>query len=412
MKALVLAGGFPQIDLLCKLKERHIETVLVDYYENPIAKEYADKSYRISTLDVKGVRNLAREERVDFIITVCTDQALLTVAQISEELNLPCYISYEMARNVTNKSYMKELFLKNGINSAKYMVSNVIEKDMVYQWRYPLVVKPVDCNSSKGVCRVENYLDLERAFYNASQLSRTKEVIIEEFISGKEISVDAYVENGEVYILDITTSEKIDITDRFIIFRTIHPARITEKNKNKIYAISQKIADSFGIRNAPLLIQLLVDGENVYVIEFSARTGGGVKHLSIYRRTGVDMISAVIDLTLGYKPNIVIKKPITEYMVDEYIYCDIGVFDHVEGFEELKKKGIVSDYYVFKSKGSAIDSIECSGDRVGGFTIEGNTYDEIKIKHSQVNQSTRIVSQDGKDIMRHDLLMDFNDIEF
>ncbi len=46
MKALVLAGGFPQIALLKELNSRGISTVLADYYENPVAKPYADTFYR------------------------------------------------------------------------------------------------------------------------------------------------------------------------------------------------------------------------------------------------------------------------------------------------------------------------------------------------------------------------------
>ena len=110
MKALVLAGGLPQIALLNDLKSRGITTVLADYYENPVAKPYADIFYRESTLDLDAIRRVAKEEKVDFITTVCTDQALLTVAKISEELGLPCYIDYETALNVTNKSYMKKIF--------------------------------------------------------------------------------------------------------------------------------------------------------------------------------------------------------------------------------------------------------------------------------------------------------------
>ena len=46
MKALVLAGGFPQIALIQKLKQRNIEVVLADYNFEPVAKPYADKYYQ------------------------------------------------------------------------------------------------------------------------------------------------------------------------------------------------------------------------------------------------------------------------------------------------------------------------------------------------------------------------------
>lgn len=157
-----------------------------------------------------------------------------------------------------------------------------------------------------------------------------------------------------------------------------------------------------------MLVQMLSDGEHVYVIEFSARTGGGVKHLSIPRRTGIDIVSAVIDLTIGVKPHIEIREPFSKYMVDEYIYCKPGVYDHIEGFDALKKTGVITDYYIFKWKGSVFDTIENSGDRIGGFTIQGNTFGELREKHNKVNRTVKVMSMTSKDIMQHDFLTDFN----
>lgn len=411
MKALVLAGGLPQIDLIQKLKARGIETILADYYNHPVARDYADKFYRISTLDVDAVRQLAIDEKVDFIITVCTDQALLTVAQVSEDLGLPCYIDYETARNVTNKAYMKKVFAENNIPSARFVIAGKLEEIDYTSWRFPLIVKPVDCNSSKGVRRVENEAEFKNAFQEAVLLSRTNTAIVEEFITGKELSVDVYVENGKAIVLDITTSEKLKVKDRFIIFRTWHPANISNSIRVKVERIAQQIADSFKITNSPMLIQMLTDGKDAYVIEFSARTGGGVKHFSIERRTGVDIVSAVIDLTLGNRPQIEAKNPPTKYMVDEYIYCAPGVYDHVEGFEDLKNEGIIRDYYVFRWKESVFDSVENSGDRIGAFTIEGENIEELQEKHARVNRTVKVLSMTGKDIMRHDLLADFDEQE-
>lgn len=411
MKALVLAGGFPQIDLINKLKERGIFTILIDYYANPVAKDYSDKFYRISTLDINAVRKIAIEEKVDFIITVCTDQALLTMAKISEELNLPCYIDYETAKKVTNKEYMKKVFFENNIPCSKFVISSEYKSSDYSCLKYPLIVKPVDCNSSKGVRRVENEFDLKSAYIEAQSLSRTKTVIVEEYISGKELSVDVYIENGKAIVLDITTSEKLKIKDRFIIYRTWHPANISFDIKKKIESVCQKISESFKLYESPMLVQLLTDGKEVYVIEFSARTGGGVKHLSINRRTGIDINSAVIDLTLGKKPHMIKEDPETKYMVDEYVYCYPGVFDHMEGFELLKESGVITDYYQFRSKGSALDSIENSGDRICGFTIQGDSINELKEKNNIINRNTKVISVEGIDIMRHDFIADFVEFE-
>ena len=126
MKALVLAGGYPQIALINELKSRGITVLLADYYASPVAKPYADAFYQVSTLDIEAITDLAREKQVDFLITACTDQALLTVAKVSQTLGLPCYIDYKTALNVTNKSYMKEVFRENGISTAKHLSSSIL----------------------------------------------------------------------------------------------------------------------------------------------------------------------------------------------------------------------------------------------------------------------------------------------
>lgn len=403
MKALVLAGGFPQIDLINKLKARGATTLLADYYQHPVARDCADKFFRVSTLDVAAIRQLAVQEQVDFLITVCTDQALLTVAQVSEELGLPCYLDYETARNVTNKAYMKQVFRENGIPTARHIILASWTPDDFTDWQFPLIVKPVDCNSSKGVRKVFNDAELTQAVTQAISLSRTKTAIVEEFMSGEELSVDVYVENGAAHILDITTSEKINSEDKFVIYRTWHSRKDADMLKSEAQRIAQQIAEAFGILDAPMLIQMIRTTDGLKVIEFSARTGGGVKHLSIPRQTGFDVVSAVIDLTLGEKPRLLLTEPAWNYIIDEYIYCHPGVFSHLEGFEELKQEGILLDYYQFRWKGSAFDGIANSGDRVAGFTFAAQNLWELDAKHESINRSLRICSEDGSDMMRHDL---------
>jgi len=404
MRALVLAGGYPQISLICKLKERGIYTILADWNENPVARGYADKFYQVSTLDVEAIKNVATDEEVSFLITVCTDQALLTVAKVSEDLELPCYIDYQTALNVTNKQYMKGVFFQNKIPTAQYLILKYFNENEICKLSFPLIVKPVDCNSSKGVVKVSDLDELQVAFERAKELSRTKTVILEEFIEGRELSVDAFVHSGKAYILDITISEKIKDHKKFIINRTWHPAPINNFTMKKISLIVQQIADSFEIKNAPMLIQMIERNGNIFVLEFSARTGGGVKFITIKEQSGFDVIDAIIDLTLGKKPQPQLQPPLFKYMVDEYIYCKPGKFDHLDSFYELKQDGILLDYYLFKWKGATFDSISSSGDRVAAFSIVSNSLMELKRKHEEANMKLAVRDICGNDIMRHDLL--------
>lgn len=406
MKALVLAGGYPQIALIRELKKRGIVTVLADWYEKPVAREHADIFYQVSTLDVEGITRVALQEQVDFLITACTDQALLTVAKVSEELGLPCYIDYQTALNVTNKSYMKKVFAQHQVPTAQFVVMGQLDEKAISHLRYPLIVKPVDCNSSKGVKKVRDLVELKAAFRDAVAMSRTKTAIIEEFVTGEEISVDVYVENGTAHVLCVSNSEKIAADDKFVIFRAKYPAVASETILEQIRDTAQKIADAFGLKDSPMLIQLITDGERVYVLEFSARTGGCVKYQLVKRVSGFDVIKAVVDLTLGIKPHVEKQAPERKYISNEFIYCYPGIYDHLEGAEELKQEGVISEYFVFKWQGAEFDGVENSGDRAAGFTIQADDLNTLLEKHSEAAKRLRVIDDQGRDIMRHDLLTD------
>lgn len=406
MKALVLAGGYPQIALLNELRSRKINTILADYYESPVAKPFSDMFYQVSTLDIGAIQGIAEQENVDFVITACTDQALLTVAQVSETLGLPCYINYNTALKVTNKEHMKEVFHKNSVPTARYVSLRELQPDAIEFLNYPMVVKPVDCNSSKGVKKVENVNKLRTAFRDAQRMSRSGTVIVEEFIDGDEISVDGYVENGVAHVLAVSISEKIQSSGAFVIFRALYPALINEDAQHQIQKIVQQIADAFGLTNTPLLVQTLYDGNTVRVVEFSARTGGGVKYKLIERVSGFDVIKAIVDLTLGKRPRVTIQPPQSNYISNEFIYCNPGVFDRASGFSELKEAGIITDYFTFKWRGAHFKDITNSGDRVAGFTIQAETLKELKEKHHKAVAAIRILDTHGEDIIRRDLLSD------
>lgn len=404
MKALVLCGGIPQIALIEDLKSRGITTLLADMNENVVARPYADEFYKVSVLDVDGVTDLAREQQVDFIITVCADQVLQVVAEVSERLGLPCYIDFATAENVSKKSYMKRIFAENDIPTSRFVIMDTFEEDKIAHLQYPLIVKPVDAYSSRGVAKVTNLADVVPAFATASTISRTGKALVEEFVEGDEISVDVYVEEGVAHVLCLTNLYKIGEDGKFIINRSCIPAKVSNAVAAQIADTAQKIADAFGLVNTPMLIQLITDGERISVVEFCARTGGGVKFMMVKKISGFDVVKAVVDLTLGNKPHVESFEKPTSFTVNEFVYCHAGVLERLEGFEELLAEGVITDYKQFKSAGTVFSTINGSGDRVAYFSIEADSEEELHRRHTLTNARIRAVSVEGADLIRHDLI--------
>lgn len=407
MKALVLCGGLPQIALIQDLKNRGITTILADMNGAVPARAYADKFYQVSVLDVDAVRQVAIDEKVDFLITVCADQVLQVVAQIAEELGLPWYIDYATAENVSKKSYMKKIFWENGVPTTQYVILDAFDAEKIAHLRYPIIVKPVDAYSSRGVCKVQNIQELRSALETAIRISRTKTAIVEEFAEGDEISVDVYVEEGKAHVLCLTNIYKIGEDGKFIINRSRIPADVSPEIAAKIADTAQKIADAFGLKNTPMLVQLISDGEQISVIEFCARTGGGIKFRMIKRVSGFDVVKAVVDLTLNQKPHVGEIRKADKLIVNEFVYTYPGELKVLEGFEELLQEGIITTYSAFKAPGTKFTGINSSGDRVAYFSIEADTAEDLKRRHAIANQRIRAVSTDGTDMIRHDLIAKF-----
>lgn len=408
MKAMVIAGGIPQMELLRQLKERKIETVLLDGNENCLARAIPDKFYKVNIFNIEDVKKIAVDEKVDFIITVCADQVLLVVAEVSEMLGLPCYIGYKQAQDVSDKIRMKKIFKENKIPTTKYLELESLDMNEIAKLNYPLVVKPVDAYSSKGVRKAETEKELIAYYNEAKKISRSGGVIVEEFFEGEEISVDAFVLNGKAHILSITNSEKVKDKDRFVIFRGRYPAAIPDTIRNQIEDVAQKIADSFGLVNSPLLVQLLHNNENISVLEFCARTGGNMKWLLIKNSCGVDVITATIDITLGLVPDITPKEVNNNVVVNDFIYCKPGVFDHFEGFDELVENGIINEFHPVRTKGTEMHGVTSSSDRIAGMNIIADSVDEYNKKLRIILDQIAVIDTEGNDMTRRDLLPEMN----
>lgn len=402
MKILVLAGGADQIALIKELKLRGHEVVLLDYFENPPAKPYADKHIVASTLDVEAVERYAKEERVSLICTACTDQALLTVSYVSERLGLPCYIDYQTGLNVTNKSYMKKVLTDNDIPTARFSIVDKPDKEKIQGFKFPLVVKPVDCNSSKGVKKVESIEEYRQYITEAIQYSRSNTAIVEEYKEGKEISADFYIENGVAKLLSATTSLKIKNRKSFTILCSDYPA-LNESQEITVTQIAQDISKAFNLDNTPLLVQMIANDNEINVIEFSARMGGGSKYKLIEVLSGVNIMSKYVDRILGDYPEVKPSKQV-DCCKMVYIYCNPGIYDHMEGLEIMKEEGMIDEYFLYKTKGMEINKAETSGDRPSGYLCSAFTADELSKKIKYVDSHIKAMSNMGVDMMMHGLL--------
>ncbi len=402
LKAIVLGGTDDHIELIKNLKKRGYFTILVDYYDDPPAKKLADMHIKESTLKEDKVLELAVEYKVDLVISSCIDQALLTACHVSEKIGLSTPFSYETALNVTNKGYMKKRMIECGIPTSKYNFIDESTNIDAISISYPIMVKPADSNGSFGVKKAHNVDELKHYVREALKISRSSTAIIEEFKNGTEVSIDCFVENGvsKVIMMSQLLKKQVD-TSTLLIFQSVIPAEISDKAKLKIQDIANSIAKNFELENTPLLIQTIVNGDEVNVIEFSPRIGG-TKHKVIKAITSFDILNASIDSFLGKKVNVEFTKP-KGYTSKNHIYTYPGVFGYIDNYQHLLQEGIISDFVFFKTKGMNVDGDLASRSRVGSFIVTSDSKIELFKKIDRAVNTLEVYDICGKPIMRKDI---------
>jgi phosphoribosylamine-glycine ligase len=403
---MVLAGGNDQIALIEELRRyfnNEVYIILVDMSSNVKAVPFADKFLQISTMDREAVLVAARAENIDYILTACGDQPLSTMAYVSARMGLPCYLTEEQVQLLTNKLHMKRMMIENGIPTSKYVaIGREWSLSDFKHLNYPLVVKPVDSNGSKGVKKVESADDIQKYLDEAFGYSLSGDVIVEEFNEGSELSIDVYVEGNSAKILSVISLEKIKQNkDSFTIVQSNYPP-ICEYDSEEIKRVVQQIVDVFGLKDTPLLIQAIQTTRGLRVVEFSARMGGGSKFRSIKTFSGVDIMNVYVRMVMGEKPSVNPQRLVNNASMS-FVYCTPGVFSKICGFDELVAQGVIKYYYTYKMPGCEIVKSNTSSDRVAGFMIVGDSLQEVKQKIEYANSRLKVLDENGNDIMNHNL---------
>lgn len=407
LKAIILGGTIPHKELIRQLNRRGYFTILVDYFNNPPAAIDANKHIKESCLDKSIILEIAKNENADLVIAACIDQALCVACYVAEKLNLPRPFSYQTALEVTNKSFMKKKLIENNISTSRFEIINYIDLDFGFDLKYPLVVKPVDANSSKGVQKISKKEDLLNAVNNAFNLSNDKKVIIEEFVEGKEIGVDCFITNSDIEIIMLHQKRKPQDFDNNVMYSigSISPPLISDLAFHRIKLIVKSIAKAFNLANTPLLLQVIVNADDVSVIEFSPRIGGGLNFSKILKYTKFDILNAAIDSYLNI-PVIPIYTQPNFYFSENHIFAKESIYSHTEGYEELLKSEIIEEFRFNKNSGDAITNELVSGNRILSFVVKGKSTDEVKEKISTVLDTIKIFDINNNSILRKELYID------
>ncbi|UHQ23699.1 ATP-grasp domain-containing protein [Lysobacter sp. 5GHs7-4] len=291
-----------------------------DHYRDPRTREihpvieYADHVLSCDTNDVPALIEFLRAQhailKFDGVVTIC-DYYIDTVAQVAQALDLPQAFSANVVME-RRKDRVREAIARAGLPNPKYAVAADWEQARAEARRigYPLILKPTDLASSAFVRLVHDEVELCHAFdaleqfpRNFREQPRVPLVLLEEYLQGEEISVEACTFEGETTVIGIT-DKSLTGFPYFIEDGHMFPARLDAAQAEAAIALVRgalaAVGHDHGISHTE--VRLTADGPRV--IEINPRPGGNYIVELIQRVTGIDLLDAQIELALGRRPNL------------------------------------------------------------------------------------------------------------
>jgi len=382
-KTLLLIGaGTEQIPGIKLAKKMGLYVVVTDANRKAPGFKYADDFAVISTYDVKKTVEFAvdynKKRKISGVITLASDVSL-TVSSVAEKLGLPGN-SVKTAKLASDKLLMKRKFTRDKIPIPAFSeVKNINDiKKFIKKHEYPVVLKPIDSRGARGVLRLTKNVDLAWAFNISKNESPSERVMVEEFLEGPQFSIESIIYDGKIFTSGLS-NRNYEYLERFSPYIIENggdlPARLNKKQRKEIDEVLIRAAGSLGIKRNSVKGDLVYTDEGPKIIEIAARlSGGGLCTDHIPLSTGVNIIKAVINTSLGFRLDL--NELIPKYnkgVAMRYIFPRRGKVIEVSGLDKVRKIPNLIKVEINIKPGSYINRITDHTKRIGFVMTKAET---------------------------------------
>ena len=297
---MILGAGIYQVPLLKKARELGFHTIAVSCPGPYPGFSLADEALYLDTTDAEGILAAARERGIGGICTTGTDVAVRSIGLVNDELGLSG-ISGAAARSLTDKSLMKKAFAGAGVRTADFRrVFDLSEaKEALRELGAPCVVKVTDKSGSRGVIRVDSEEELAEAYTAARAVTGKPYLLVEKFIEGHEIGVDAFICRGEAVLLLPHDKLMFHGARTTVPVGHIFPYPMSAALEADLKEQVRRIILATGMDNCAMNMDAFVVGEKIYVIEAGGRCGATCIPELISMYGGIDYYGQMLCAAAG-----------------------------------------------------------------------------------------------------------------
>lgn len=362
-KIAVLGASAPSLSYYNQAHQLGYELYGFASGNDNICSHYCKEFFNFSFADKEQLLKICKEKEIEGITSFSLESAVPFVYYIARELGLPCN-SLECEHLVANKYTMRERLRECNVNVPSY---HIIKKNEIpVGLDFPMIVKPIDSGGSQGVNLIYEPKEWKQAYENAKEWSKTETVIAEQFIDGREFSVESISFAGRHYILAITDKVTTN-APHFVELEHHQPADLTNKQTNDIKRIVLATLTALKIEYGAAHTELKLNSKDIpFIIELGPRMGGDFITSDMVRlSTGYDFTQGVIEASMGnfVVPCLPEKKFAGVYFLSKQTEYVLPYIQQREAFPEIIEAQIDGD----------ITEVTCNRERAGYFIYQSET---------------------------------------
>ena len=401
-KMMILGASALQVPAIKKAKEMGYEIILVDYDPDAVGFELADVKLVVSTLDQEEVLKQARIYKPDVVITSTSDGPVRTAAYVNEKLGKQPDLSYEDSLCATIKSYMRERLKECHVPIPQYfVVSNEKEfQNAVQALQGDMIVKPADNAGSRGVVLIKKDSESGKtqpedtlAVYEYSKSnSRNGVVMVEEFMEGEEVSVEAMTVNGETTVVTIT--DKLTTPPPYFVeLGHAEPSRHPAKLQEQIREITKQAVAAIRLQNGPSHTEVKLTKNGPKIVELAARLGGDfITSRLVPLSTGVDMVGNSVILATGGQ--VELAKKWDKGAAIRFISGESGTIKQITVPKEVYGFPGIEEIVLYNKAGDTSNGTKSSNDRLGHVIATGKDAKEAFERATEVLNRISVIYEE------------------
>ncbi|MBV5300909.1 MAG: ATP-grasp domain-containing protein [Methylococcales bacterium] len=290
-KALFLGIGAAQVDAIHYLKKNGWWVIGCGNHRQSLGINLVDQFELIDITDTDHLEFVGKRENISLVYSVGSDLAMPSVAAIAQRLHLPTFITPDIAARMHDKSSVRLALDQLGLNSVLYRRASHAAD--LFDWDcFPSIIKPVDNQGQRGIFLVSSYEEMISRFPDALRCSRQGIVIVEEYLDGTEISVNLFVLNGQIYIIEISDRLIVPSFTCGIPRGHILPSQTCQGElRQQVVSLVSRCLQVLGIKNGPVYFQIKLTSNGPRVVEITPRLDGCHLWRLIKIVRGIDLLA-------------------------------------------------------------------------------------------------------------------------